>query len=200
MEAAHADCAWRLRLVMEYDDIIVGAGSSGAVLAARLSEEPGRSVLLLEAGPDYSTVEQTPADLLNTWVSAGPHDWRLVAQATPDREIPYPRGKVIGGCSAVNGHIALRGTPQDFDEWAAWGIREWSFEQILPFHRRLEDDRDALGDCHGAGGPIWIERPRRETWQPLNRAFFEAARAAGYAEVWDHNDPDSTGIGPWPRN
>src|ERR1700730_5587527 len=197
-KAAHADCAWRC--VMEYDDVIVGAGSSGAALAARLSEEPGRAVLLLEAGPDYSTVEQTPADLLNTWVSAGPHDWRLVAQATPGREIPYPRGKVTGGCSAVNGHIALRGTPQDFDEWAAWGNREWSFEQVLPFHRKLEDDRDAHGDFHGVGGPIWIERPRPETWQPLNRAFFEAARAAGYAEVWDHNDPDPTGIGPWPRN
>ncbi len=185
---------------MEYDDIIVGAGSSGAVLAARLSEDPDRSVLLLEAGPDYSSIGQTPADLLTTWVSAGPHDWGLVAKATPDREIAYPRGKVTGGCSAVNGHIALRGTPQDFDEWARWGNSEWSFEQVLPFHRRLEDDRDARGDFHGAGGPIWIERPRPETWQPLNRAFFEAGRAAGFAEVWDHNDPESTGIGPWPRN
>jgi choline dehydrogenase len=185
---------------MEYDDIIVGAGSSGAALAARLSEDQGRNVLLLEAGPDYSTVEQTPADLLNTWVSAGPHDWGLVAQATPVREIPYPRGKVTGGSSAVNGHIALRGTPQDFDEWASLGNREWSFEKVLPFHRKLEDDRDARGDFHGVGGPIWIQRPPAETWQPLNRAFFEAARAQGYAEVWDHNDPESSGIGPWPRN
>ena len=185
---------------MEYDDIIVGAGSAGAALAARLSEDPNRSVLLLEAGPDYSAVEQTPADLLTTWVSAGPHDWGLIAQATPTREIAYPRGKVTGGSSAVNGHIALRGTPGDFDEWAAWGNREWSFEKVLPFHRKLEDDRDARGDFHGVGGPIWIERPRPETWQPLNRAFFEAARAAGFAEVWDHNDPESTGIGPWPRN
>ena len=79
---------------MEYDDIIVGAGSSGAALAARLSEDQDRNVLLLEAGPDYSTVDQTPADLLNTWISAGPHDWGLVAQATPARGIPYPRGKV----------------------------------------------------------------------------------------------------------
>ena len=185
---------------MQYDDIIVGAGSSGAALAARLSEDQDRSVLLLEAGPDYSTVEQTPADLLNTWISAGPHDWGLVANATPSREIPYPRGKVTGGSSAVNGHIALRGTPQDFDEWAAWGNREWSFEKVLPFHRKLEDDRDARGDFHGVGGPIWIQRPSPETWQPLNRGFFEAARAQGYAEVWDHNDPDSTGVGPWPRN
>jgi choline dehydrogenase len=185
---------------MEYDDIIVGAGSAGAALAARLSEDPDRAVLLLEAGPDYSVVEQTPSDLMNTWISAGPHDWGLVANATPTREIPYPRGKVTGGSSAVNGHIALRGTPGDFDEWAACGNSEWSFEKVLPFHRKLEDDRDARGDFHGVGGPIWIQRPSPETWQPLNRAFFDAARAAGYAEVWDHNDPQSTGIGPWPRN
>ncbi len=185
---------------MEYDDIIVGAGSAGAALAARLSEDPDRNVLLLEAGPDYSVVEQTPADLLTTWMSAGPHDWGLMAQATPTRTIPYPRGKVTGGGSAVNGHIALRGTPGDFDEWAAWGNHEWSFEKVLPFHRKLEDDRDARGDFHGVGGPIWIERPPPENWQTLNRAFFDAARALGCAEVSDHNDPQSTGVGPWPRN
>ena len=71
---------------------------------------------------------------------------------------------------------------------------------MLPFHRKLEDDRDARGDFHGVDGPIWIQRPQPETWQPLNRAFVEAARAAGFAEVWDQNDPESTGVGPWPRN
>jgi len=177
---------------MDYDDIIVGAGSSGAVLAARLSEDPDRNVLLLEAGPDYAAVAETPHDLLKTWMSLGPHDWHLTANANPNREIVYPRGKVTGGSSAVNGHIALRGTPQDFDEWAAWGNREWSFDRVLPFHRKLEDDRDARGDFHGVDGPIWIQRPRPETWQPFNHAFFDAARAAGYPEVWDHNDPEST--------
>lgn len=185
---------------MDYDDIIVGAGSSGAVLAARLSEDPDRNVLLLEAGPDYAAVAETPHDLLKTWMSLGPHDWHLTANANPNREIVYPRGKVTGGSSAVNGHIALRGTPQDFDEWAAWGNREWSFDRVLPFHRKLEDDRDARGDFHGVDGPIWIQRPRPETWQPFNHAFFDAARAAGFPEVWDHNDPESTGVGPWPRN
>ena len=147
---------------MDYDDIVVGAGSSGAVLAARLSEDPARNVMLLEAGADYPAVEQTPSDLLHTWISAGPHDWGFVAKATAGSRDRYPRGKVTGGSSAVNGHIALRGTPEDFDEWAAWGNSEWSFSKVLPFYRKLENDRDAQGDFHGTSGPIWIERPRAD--------------------------------------
>jgi choline dehydrogenase len=185
---------------MQYDDIIVGAGSSGAVLAARLSEDPRRSVLLLEAGPDYPTISQMPDDLLHSFASMGPHDWGLVAKATLDREIPYPRGRVTGGCSAINAMMALRGTPGDFDEWAEWDNSEWSFAKVLPFYRKLENDRDYGGDFHGAGGPILIERAPAETWQPLGHAFYEACRATGFAEVSDHNDPASTGVGPSPRN
>jgi len=99
-----------------YDDIIVGAGSSGAVLAARLSEDPARRVLLLEAGPDYPTVETTPHDLRDsTWISVVQHDWGFKADAMKGREIEFPRGKVTGGSSAVNATIALRGVPADYD-------------------------------------------------------------------------------------
>lgn len=100
---------------MEYDDVIVGAGSSGAALAARLSEDVDRAVLLLEAGPDYPTLEQTPQDLLNSkLLSLVDHDWQFTAEAVPGRTIPYPRGKVTGGTSAVNATAALRGVPADY--------------------------------------------------------------------------------------
>jgi choline dehydrogenase len=118
---------------MAYDDIIVGAGTCGAILAARLSEDPSRRVLLIEAGPDYLSLEATPADLLYGQVSLVDHDWGFGADAGAGRTIPYPRGKVTGGSSAVNGTIALRGDPADFDEWAERGLPEWSWEQVLPF-------------------------------------------------------------------
>ncbi|HZO27614.1 MAG TPA: GMC family oxidoreductase, partial [Chloroflexota bacterium] len=190
---------------MEYDDVIVGAGSSGAVLAARLSEDPDRSVLLLEAGPDYVSVEQTPRDLLNSRaLSLVDHDWMLTAEAVPGRTIPYPRGKVTGGCSAVNGVIALRGMPADYDEWSELGNEGWSWEEVLPYFRRLEDDQDAPddgdGNLHGRGGPIPIRRWKPDELAPLSRAFVEVCKERGFAEVTDHNDPDQTGVGTQPTN
>jgi choline dehydrogenase-like flavoprotein len=136
---------------MEYDDIIVGAGSAGAVLATRLSEDPQRSVLLLEAGPDYCTIDETPHNLLRTTTALADHNWGFppslfatvgVAQATAQREIPFHRGKVTGGCSAINSSVAIRGVPADFDQWAASGNSGWSFENVLPFYRKLEHDAD----------------------------------------------------------
>jgi choline dehydrogenase len=185
---------------MQYDDIIVGAGSSGAVVAARLSEDPNRSVLLLEAGPDYRTIEETPHDLLRTMVSLANHDWGWTARATPQREIAYTRGKVTGGCSAVNLSVAIRGAPADFDEWAALGNDEWNFAKVLPFYRKLEHDADFGGDVHGKGGPIWIERSKRSNWHPTVSAFYDSCRAMGFSDSPDFNDPESTGVGPCARN
>jgi choline dehydrogenase len=185
---------------MRYDDIIVGAGSSGAALAARLTEDPNRSVLLLEAGPDYRTLEDTPHDLLRTMLSLANHDWGWTARATPQREIPFTRGKVTGGCSAVNASIAIRGAPADFDEWAALGNDEWTFAKVLPFYRKLEHDADFGGDVHGKGGPMWIERSKPANWHPTVSAFHASCRAEGFADSPDFNDPESTGVGPCARN
>src|SRR6476620_4945291 len=186
---------------MEYDDIIVGGGSAGAVLAGRLSEEPSRRILLLEAGPDYATLKRTPNDLRDAWrMSLEAHDWGLSAEAVPGRAIPYPRGRVIGGSSAVNATIALRGAPADYDEWAALGNDAWSWAQVLPHFRRLEDDPEGAAELHGRGGPIAIRRWRRDELIPTQRAFFEVCRRLGFPEVTDHNHPEASGVGPFPQN
>ena len=186
---------------MEYDDIIVGGGSAGAVLAARLSEEAARRVLLLEAGPDYATLDSTPDDLRDSWrMSLRGHDWGLTAEALPGRVIPYPRGRVIGGSSAVNAAIALRGVPADYDQWAALGNEEWTWARVLPFFRRLEDDPDGEAGLHGRGGPIAIRRWQPDELIPIQRAFFQVCRRLGFPEVADHNHPEATGVGPFPQN
>jgi choline dehydrogenase len=186
---------------MEYDDVIVGGGSAGAVLAARLSQEPARRVLLLDAGPDYATVRSTPADLRDAWrMSLRAHDWGLTAQAVPGRAIPYPRARVLGGSSAVNATIALRGVPADYDEWAALGNDEWGWAKVLPHFRRLEDDPEGAGELHGRGGPIAICRWRPGELIPVQRAFFEVCRRLGFPEVADHNHPQATGVGPFPQS
>jgi choline dehydrogenase len=186
---------------VQYDDVIVGAGSAGAVLAARLSENPARKVALLEAGPDYAGVELTPEDLRNALrMSLRAHDWGYAAEAAPGRMIPYPRGRVTGGSSAVNATIALRGVPADYDQWAALGNDGWGWEDVLPYFRRLEDDPEGGDDVHGRGGPVSIRRWGRDDWIPTQRAFFDVCRRLGFPEVKDHNHPDATGVGPFPQN
>jgi choline dehydrogenase len=158
-------------------------------------------VLLLEAGPDYATVDSTPDDLRDSWrMSLRGHDWGLTAEALPGRVIPYPRGRVIGGSSAVNAAIALRGVPADYDQWAALGNEEWTWARVLPFFRRLEDDPDGEPGLHGRGGPIAIRRWQPDELIPIQRAFYQVCCRLGFPEVADHNHPEATGVGPFPQN
>jgi choline dehydrogenase len=186
---------------MGYDFVIVGAGTAGAILAARLSEEPRCSVLLLEAGPDYADEASTPADLLDSRGLAGlAHDWRYQATAVPGRPIAYRRGKVVGGTAAINAAAAQWARPEDAAAWAALGLPGWNWASLAPLFRRIEADVTADGDHHGRDGPIPIERYRDEELLPIQRAFRDACLDAGLPEVADHNDGRSSGIGPWPMN
>jgi choline dehydrogenase len=185
-----------------YDIIIVGAGSAGAAIACRVSEDPDKRVLLLEAGPDYSDIESTPYDLVNSHKnSMSDHDWGLQYEPTSGRSINFPRGRVTGGSSAVNTTIALRGMPEDFDEWAELGNPEWKWENVLPEFKRLERDLD-FGDkpYHGDAGPITIRRYTESELLPQHQAFIESAKILGYPYCADANDPDGWGAGPQPMN
>ncbi|MEU3370417.1 GMC family oxidoreductase N-terminal domain-containing protein [Streptomyces sp. NPDC006660] len=185
-----------------YDDIIVGAGSAGAVLAARLSEDPGRRVLLIEAGRHYASAATTPEDLLDAnAMSLVKHSWGFTTQLTRERRVMFPLGKVTGGSSSVGNTVVIRGTPQDYDEWAGSGNPLWDWKHVLPVFRALEDDLDfGDRDIHGRGGPVPVRRWRPQELTEVQQAFLDVCLAAGHPWAEDHNDPGSTGVGPIPSN
>jgi choline dehydrogenase len=196
---------------MNYDTIVVGSGAAGAILAARLTEDPQRSLLLLEAGPDFPHIDALPEEIRyaygrdNLWTRAfgqsTKYGWGYTAKATATSDPMFvPRGKVVGGSSAINANIFLRGVPEDYDGWAAAGNDRWSFEELLPFFCKIEDDRDFSGPYHGNSGPIPAWRFPQEEWLPEHAAFYEVCRDAGYPHCDDHNAPDSTGVGPMALN
>lgn len=186
-----------------HDVVVIGAGSAGAVIAARASEHPQLTVALLEAGPDYPLLHETPYDLVNSHDNSYvDHDWGYSYTPTSNgRPSTFPRGRVTGGSSAVNTTIALRGMPEDYDHWAELGNDGWSWDDVLPAFRRLERDLD-FGDrpYHGDAGPITIRRYREDELTPPQAAWLEAAAVLGYPYCEDANDPTSWGAGPHPMN
>ncbi|MCD5404499.1 MAG: mycofactocin system GMC family oxidoreductase MftG, partial [Dehalococcoidia bacterium] len=191
---------------MKYDVIVVGGGSAGSVVAARMAEDPDTTVLLLEAGTDYPDLANLPEDIQNGHTRTAEderseHNWALRGTITEEQgEIHVAQGKVIGGGGSINGQVFLRGIPQDFDDWASWGNEEWSYTKVLPYFRKAETDLDIKDDFHGTDGPLPISRKVGETWPVIQSAFHTACLQNGFDTTDDMNGVEPTGVGVVPMN
>src|SRR6476469_1656310 len=179
---------------MAADYVIVGAGSAGCVLAARLSEDPDVEVLLLEAG-GQDTASELHIPAMFPLVFKSGLDWDLFGEREPGlggRRLYLPRGKMIGGCGSINAMIYLRGNRLDFDDWAADGATGWSYDEVLPYFKRAEDNERGEDEFHGVGGPLAVSDSR--SMSPLIEAQLEAAAQAGYELIDDLNVDRPEGV------
>jgi len=182
--------------VGEFDYVVVGAGTAGCVLANRLSADTGNRVLLLEAGgrDSYFWIH-IPVGYLYTMGNPRT-DWCFSTEPEPGlngRALNYPRGKVLGGCSAINGMIYMRGQARDYDHWRQLGNAGWAWDDVLPYFKRSEDHWLGADEFHGAGGE-WRIEPPRVSWEILD-AFREAAAECGIPKIEDFNRGDNEGCG-----
>ena len=194
-----------------YDYIIIGAGSSGAVLASRLSENPNNKILLIEAGNTFERIDQIPGVLLNgmstgaDWTGnlaiGTEFDWQYKAVSNPEfKDMGVPRGRVAGGTSSINGQVFLRAIPEDFENWKNGGLEDWSYEQCLKYFIKQENDLDFQNEYHGNNGPIPVKRHSLDSLLVDQMSFYNTVKEMGYKATEDHNLPYSEGVGPMPLN
>ncbi|TPG09929.1 choline dehydrogenase [Sphingomonas oligophenolica] len=185
-------------MTQAYDYVIVGGGSAGCTLAARLSEDPSVTVCLLEAGGRNDNVlVRMPAGVGTLIKQKSVHNWGFWTEPEShldNRRLWWPRGKGLGGSSAINGMIYARGNPGDYDDWAQRGLPGWSWDSVLPYFKRLERHHRG-GDLHGSDGPLHISPGENDT--PFNAALIEAGRQAGYPVTTDFNGERQEGFGPY---
>jgi choline dehydrogenase-like flavoprotein len=179
-----------------FDFIVVGAGSGGCAVAGRLSEDPGTSVALLDAGGSNQDWKVTTPFALALHNKRNNWAFETVPQKGLDGRIGYqPRGKGLGGSSAINAMVYIRGHRSDYDHWAALGNTGWSFADVLPYFKRSENNADFDGEYHGKSGPLWVNKLR--TGNPIQQIFEQAAREAQFRLREDFNADDHEGLGTY---
>ena len=181
---------------MEFDFIVVGAGSAGCVMANRLSADPKNRVLLLEAGPeDKNFWIHVPLGFGKT-LQNGDVNWKFDSAPEPElngRRDFLPRGKVLGGSSSINGMIYMRGQAEDYDHWAQLGCRGWSYADVLPYFKKAENNARGADDFHGVGGPLNVSDLAEQS--PMSKLFIEAGKEVGLPYNPDFNGAEQEGVG-----